>query len=68
MLDGSACVIRAGLTADHLRAITLINVDAETLNRSLTVAGIQVERIELAEPTLEDVFLALADTNVTPMS
>ena len=68
VLDGSACVIRAGLTADHLRAITLINVDAETLNRSLTVAGIQVERIELVEPTLEDVFLALADTNVMSIS
>jgi ABC-2 type transport system ATP-binding protein len=65
-LENCPCVLRAGLTADHLRAITPSNVDAETLNRSLLDAGIQVERLELVEPTLEDVFLALADTKVMP--
>jgi ABC-2 type transport system ATP-binding protein len=68
VLEGCPCVLRAGLTAEHLRAITPFNVDAETLNRSLSAAGIQVERIELVEPTLEDVFLALADTNIMPLA
>jgi ABC-2 type transport system ATP-binding protein len=68
MLEQSPNVLRAGLTSDHLRAITPINVNAETLNRSLMTANIQVERIELVEPTLEDVFLALADSNVEPVA
>jgi len=68
VLEQSAHVLRAGLTSDHLRAITPINVNAETLNRSLMAASIQVERIELVEPTLEDVFLALADSNGLPVA
>lgn len=68
VLEQSAYVLRAGLTSDHLRAITPINVNAETLNRSLMAASIQVERIELVEPTLEDVFLALADSNGLPVA
>jgi ABC-2 type transport system ATP-binding protein len=67
-LEGCPCVLRAGLTSDHLRAITPSDVDAETLNRLLIVAGIQVLRIELVEPTLEDVFLALAGVNAMPIS
>ena len=68
VLEQSAHVLRAGLSSDHLRAITPINVNAETLNRSLMAASIQVERIELVEPTLEDVFLALADSNGLPVA
>jgi len=68
VLEQSAHVLRAGLTSDHLRAITPINVDAETLKRSFMAASIQVERIELVEPTLEDVFLALADSNGLPVA
>jgi len=67
-LEGCPCVIRAGLTADHLRAITPSDIGAETLRKHLSDAGIQVERLELAEPTLEDVFLALAAVNVMPSS
>jgi ABC-2 type transport system ATP-binding protein len=67
-LEHCPCVLRAGLTGDHLRAITPSHVDAETLNKTLLDAGIQVERLELVEPTLEDVFLALVDTNVMPTS
>ena len=67
-LERCPFVLRAGLTSDHLRAITPLAVDAETITRSLIEAGIQVERIELVEPTLEDVFLALADANVKPSS
>jgi ABC-2 type transport system ATP-binding protein len=66
-LEQCPCVLRAGLTGDHLRAITPADVNAETLYKPLHEAGIQVERIELVEPTLEDVFLALAEPNVKPV-
>jgi ABC-2 type transport system ATP-binding protein len=59
-------VLRAGLTADHLRAITPANMNAQIIRRYLMEAGIHVERLEPVEPTLEDVFLALADTDLTP--
>jgi len=61
-------VLRAGLTADHLRAITPVKMNPRSIRRFLIAAGIQVERLEPVEPTLEDVFLALADTNLTPPS
>jgi ABC-2 type transport system ATP-binding protein len=67
-LEHCSCVLRAGLTSDHLRAITPFDTDAETLHKSLRDTGIQVERIERVEPTLEDVFLALADASVDPSS
>jgi len=60
-LQQCAYVLRAGLTADHLRAITPKDISTSTLEKTLHDAGIQVERIEPVEPTLEDVFLALAD-------
>jgi ABC-2 type transport system ATP-binding protein len=63
VLEGSPSVLRAGLTSDHLRAITPLNVDAEALTRSMLVAGIEIDRVEQVEPTLEDVFLALVDAN-----
>jgi ABC-2 type transport system ATP-binding protein len=59
-LEQCAFVIRAGLVSDHLRAITPVDVDAEALQTRLREAGIDGVQIELAEPTLEDVFLALA--------
>jgi ABC-2 type transport system ATP-binding protein len=59
-------VLRAGLTANHLRAIAPKNLDAESIRTWLTDAGLQVQRLEPVEPTLEDVFLALADTGYTP--
>jgi ABC-2 type transport system ATP-binding protein len=62
-LEKCPCVLRAGLTADHLRAITPRDVGPATLQETLTDAGIHVERLELVEPTLEDVFLALAVNN-----
>jgi ABC-2 type transport system ATP-binding protein len=63
VLEQSPLVLRAGLTSDHLRAITPGNVNAGSLEKAIGAAGIQVERIEPAEPTLEDVFLALAEKN-----
>ncbi len=55
-LDG---VERVGLAGDHLRVISS-TVKKEALQSLLSRKGIQVERIERGEPTLEDVFLALA--------
>lgn len=59
-LEGCSCVLRAGLVGNHLRAITPPGIAAEVLHAPLLQAGIQEFQIELAEPTLEDVFLALA--------
>lgn len=64
-LQGCPCVLRAGLTADHLRAITPTRVNAATIRKALQDAGIQVERLKIVEPTLEDVFLALADASTS---
>jgi ABC-2 type transport system ATP-binding protein len=68
VLEQSPFVLRAGLTSDHLRAITTSLVVAEVLNSSLMNAGVQVDRIERVEPTLEDVFLALVDKNAMPIA
>ena len=59
-LETCPCVLRAGLTGDHLRAITPFDVNAETLFGRLTEAGVTGLRVEPVEPSLEDVFLALA--------
>jgi ABC-2 type transport system ATP-binding protein len=59
-LETCPCVLRAGLTGDHLRAITPSDVNAETLLGRLEEAGVTGLRVETVEPTLEDVFLALA--------
>jgi ABC-2 type transport system ATP-binding protein len=59
-LETCPCVLRAGLAGDHLRAITPADVRAETLLERLAETGLQNVRVEPVEPTLEDVFLALA--------
>ncbi len=60
-LETCECVLRAGLAGDHLRAITPSEVRAETLLERLAEAGLRQARVEAVEPTLEDVFLALAE-------
>jgi ABC-2 type transport system ATP-binding protein len=62
-LEACPCVLRAGLTGDHLRAITPADVDAATLVVSLGEAGIREAEVKHVEPSLEDVFLALALPN-----
>jgi ABC-2 type transport system ATP-binding protein len=52
-------VQRVGLTGDHLRTISR-EVQPEALKEALVRAGVNVEKIERGEPTLEDVFLSLA--------
>ena len=60
LLQASPSVARAGLTGDHLRAITATDLEASELSRLLGSGGVRLERLERVEPTLEDVFLALA--------
>jgi ABC-2 type transport system ATP-binding protein len=64
-LEASPAVLRAGLVGDHLRAITSREVTSDTLRASLSAAGLRDIQVLPAEPTLEDVFLALAVRNAT---
>jgi ABC-2 type transport system ATP-binding protein len=59
-LEACPAVLRAGLVGDHLRAITPSAGDAPALCHALQKAGASLETLEVVEPTLEDVFLALA--------
>jgi ABC-2 type transport system ATP-binding protein len=59
ILTGLPGVERVGLAGDHLRVISRA-VQKETMSILLSREGIVVEKIERGEPTLEDVFLALA--------
>ncbi|NMC14546.1 MAG: ABC transporter ATP-binding protein [Chloroflexi bacterium] len=59
-LEKCPLVLRAGLAGDHLRAITGKNVTSDELESFLAGNGIQQVHLENVEPSLEDVFLALA--------
>lgn len=52
-------VDRVGLAGDHLRVISQ-RVQPEAMKQALGSQGVEVEKIERGEPTLEDVFLSLA--------
>lgn len=60
LLQAVPSVTRAGLAGDHLRAITDSTATVQTLSEALARGGVVATRVELVEPTLEDVFLALA--------
>ena len=54
-------VVRAGLASDRLRAITAPDAHtAESLRAAMVSAGFAGVQVEQVEPTLEDVFIALA--------
>ena len=54
-------VVRAGLASDRLRAITAPDAHtAESLRAAMVGAGFPNVQVEQVEPTLEDVFIALA--------
>ena len=59
LLVGMDGVDRVGLAGDHLRVISQ-QVGKDALQSRLSSENIQVEKIVRGEPTLEDVFLALA--------
>jgi len=60
ILEKQPAVLRAGLAGDHLRVILQAGASTEVLNAALASAGMQATRLEQVDPTLEDVFLALA--------
>lgn len=62
-LEACPGVLRAGLTSAHLRAITTGDTSKRDLKQALQAAGLKATRIAITEPTLEDVFLALAQTS-----
>ncbi len=64
LLEGLPGVIRAGLAGDHLRAVTRPDVQRGDLKRALKASGARGVKIAPVEPTLEDVFLALAGDNL----
>ena len=59
ILSAMPGVDRVGLAGDHLRVISS-QVEKDAMQGLLSREGISVEKIERGEPTLEDVFLALA--------
>jgi ABC-2 type transport system ATP-binding protein len=59
-LQECPCVLRAGLVSDHLRAITPPEMTLENFQSALQQIGLTGVQLEAVEPTLEDVFLALA--------
>jgi ABC-2 type transport system ATP-binding protein len=59
-LEAMPEVARAGLAGDHLRAITESATRAQDLQQTLEHKNLRVSSIVQIEPTLEDVFLALA--------
>jgi ABC-2 type transport system ATP-binding protein len=59
-LQTCPCVLRAGLVSDHLRAITPPEMTQLSFQEALQQIGLTGVRLEVVEPTLEDVFLALA--------
>jgi ABC-2 type transport system ATP-binding protein len=60
VLEQCPFILRAGLAGDHLRAIMLKEVGAAELGVILSQMGITVRLVEQVDPTLEDVFMALA--------
>lgn len=66
-LQNCPCVLRAGLAGDHLRAITPGEVTAQILSDHLTGAGFPEPTILAVEPSLEDIFLALAGKDAEPV-
>ncbi len=53
-------VLRSGLAGDHLRALTGPGISAESLQQGLVAGGVRAAQVVSVEPSLEDVFLALA--------
>ena len=59
-LEAREDVLRAVLARDHIRILTRPEVHPRGLRRWMQGQGLQVARIQPGDPTLEDVFLALA--------
>ncbi len=68
VLEKQPGVLRVGLASAHLRAITEKNVSEEDLRNALQPLQSEPIQISRAEPSLEDVFLALADDKSRKMT
>ncbi len=64
VLDQIPGIFRTGLISDHLRAITPMDMSENNLREPLLDAGINVSSLAVVEPSLEDIFLALAGHDV----
>lgn len=62
-LQSCEYVLRAGLAGDALRVISRREADASLLQTKFLSLGVALRSIEPVEPSLEDVFLALANSN-----
>ncbi len=60
-LENEKSVLRCGLAGDHIRVVTRPEGKRSELRKVFVESGLQPTKIERAEPTLEDVFLALAN-------
>jgi hypothetical protein len=58
-LDDLPEVLRVGLSGDHIRAITEKGITSAILREILKAGGFKT-KVKRTEPSLEDVFLALA--------
>jgi ABC-2 type transport system ATP-binding protein len=61
-LNQHSGVLRSGLAGDHLRAVTDASIQAADLLGAMKAGETHQVHIVPAEPTLEDVFLALVDS------
>jgi len=61
-LESCSVVLQAGLVSDHIRVITPVDISPSKLKKEMAKVGIPKSFVEVkrVEPTLEDVFLALA--------
>lgn len=59
-LEAAPGVLRAALAGDHLRVMVEKDAGEKTLRSALAATGLNITSIQKGEPTLEDVFLALA--------
>lgn len=60
VLNRTKGVLRVGLSGDHLRVISELNITDKDLRNELSNAGFPDNSIMTARPNLEDVFFALA--------
>jgi ABC-2 type transport system ATP-binding protein len=65
-LENLPGILHARLAGNHLNALTEPHLDRSFLQNTLRQAGLSTIQIERVEPTLEDVFLALAEGLQTP--
>lgn len=60
MFEKNQAVLRASLSGDQLRLIVKKDTSLQTLTQPLSLAGIEIQAVNVGEPSLEDVFVTLA--------